>query len=174
MGVDIAALVGGAVGGAAVQSVLGPLFGQIHERRELRAKVLDSIAEVERERWASSDDRSGFRAAIIGLRSNALVAGVSRTLLDTYILAAAAAYGESLRGWERSGDPEAGGISVPLADYVKRCADALTWQIWHPRWSVARRPITIRRLRAAKADATTHNHRGEERPVDWDHVWVPG
>jgi hypothetical protein len=166
--------VGGAVGGAAVQSVLGPLFGQVHERRELRAKVLDSIAEVERERWASSDDRSGFRAAIIGLRSNALVAGVSRTLLDTYVLAAAAAYGESLRGWERSGDPDAGGISVPLADYVKHCADALTWQIWHPRWAFARRPLTLQSLRKAKGLATAHTFQGEERPVDWDRVWVPG
>lgn len=174
MGVDLTALVGGAVGGAAVQSVLGPLFGQVHERRELRAKVLDSIAEVERKRWAASEDRSGFHAAIVGLRSNALVAGVNRTLLDIYVLAAAAAYGKSLIAWEISGDPEAGGISIPLANYVKECAAALTWQVWHPRWSFARRPITIRQLRKAKADAMTHNHRGEEQPVDWDRVWVPG
>lgn len=175
MGVDITALVGGAVGGAAIQSVLGPLFGQIHERRELRAKVLDSIAEVERERWASSDDRSGFRAAIVRLRSNALVAGVNRTLLDAYVLAAAASYGQSLADWEVSGDSEGGGsISVPLSKYTKECAAALSFQVWHPRWSFARRPITIRRLRALKGCAIRHTHRGDDEPVDWDRVWVPG
>jgi hypothetical protein len=175
VGVEITALVGGAVGGAAVQSVLGPLFGQIHERRELRAKALDSVAEVERERWASSDDRSAFRSAIVRLRSNALVAGVNRTLLDMYVLAAAAAYGQSLADWEMSGDSETGGsISIPLASYAKECAAALSFQVWHPRWSFARRPITIRRLRTEKAHAIIHTHRGEDQPVDWDRVWVPG
>jgi hypothetical protein len=175
VGVDITALVGGAVGGAAVQSVLGPLFGQVHERRELRAKVLDSIAEVERERWASSDDRSGFRSAIVRLRSNALVAGVNRTLLDAYVLAAAAAYGQSLADWEISGDSEVGGsISIPLSSYAKKCAAALSFQVWHPRWAFVRRSLTLQSLQKAKGLATIHTVRGEEQPVDWDRVWVPG
>jgi len=57
--------------------VLGPIFGQVHYRRELRAKVLDGLATVERERWASSEDRSAFRAAIVQLRGAGLVLRVA-------------------------------------------------------------------------------------------------
>jgi hypothetical protein len=170
--VDVTALVGGAVGGAAIQTIFGPLFGQVHYRRELRAKVLNALAEVERERWASSEDRSGFRAAIGQLRSTALVAGVNRELVDSYALAAAASYGHSLRDWERHGNPDGGGISMPLSHYVTQCAEALTFYVWHPRWAGAIRRLTMRRLQKARAK-TSEEMKDQNEPIHWDSVWLP-
>jgi hypothetical protein len=172
--VDVTTLVGGAVGGAAAQSVLGPIFGQVHYRRELRAKVLDGLATVERERWASSEDRSAFRAAIVQLRGAGLVAGLDRELLDAYVVAAAACFGRSLRSWEESGgDPEGGTISMPLSYYVRDCAEAVRAYVWHPRWAATIRRITRRRLRTKKSE-TTAAAEADEQPIRWDSVWLPG
>lgn len=148
--VDVTALVGGAVGGAAIQSVLGSLFGQVHERREFRARTLNSVAAVERERWASGQDREPFRAAISDLRSRGLVAGTNRELLDAYVLGAAACFGTSLTNWERSGgDPEGGSIGIPLSEYVVACREALIFSLWHPRWALVIR-FAVRKILAVR------------------------
>lgn len=174
MAVDVTALVGGAVGGAAIQSVLGPLFGQIHERRELRAHVLASLAEVERVRWADSEDRMPFRTAVGSLRADALVAGVNRELAEAYVQAAAACYGRSLRNWEMSGgEPESGTISMPLSNYIGACAKALTFYLWHPRWARVIVPLTKRRLKKQKETATRESA-AQKEPIRWDSVWIPG
>jgi hypothetical protein len=172
--VDVTTLVGGAVGGAAAQSVLGPIFGQVHYRRELRAKVLDGLATVERERWAASDDRSAFRGAIVQLRGAGLVAGLDRELLDMYVMAAAACYGKSLRRWEESGgDPEGGTISMALSYYVRDCAEAVRSYVWHPRLGAMVRPFTRRQLQVKKVE-TTEAAEASNEPIRWDSVWLPG
>lgn len=47
MGIDATSLIGGALGGAALQSVLEPLIGQRHLRRDLRANVLQAVTKVQ-------------------------------------------------------------------------------------------------------------------------------
>jgi hypothetical protein len=173
MSVDVVTLVGGAIGGAAVSSVLGPLFGQVHQRRELRGRALASLADVERERWAENEDRAPFRSAVTGLRANALVAGVSRYLIDTYLEAAAAGYSMSLRNWEMSGgDPEGGSITVPLSVYVGECRAALNQSLWHPTWSrVIRWRIRLRLLHFKSLATAESVH---DSPIQWDQIWLPG
>lgn len=92
--------------------------------------------------------------------------------MDFYALAAAASYGRSLQDWESHGDPDGGGISMPLSDYVTQCAEALTFYIWHPRWAGAIRPLTMRRLQAAKTK-TTEALEAQEETIHWDRVWLP-
>lgn len=174
MGVDVTALVGGAVGGAAIQSVLGPLFGQVHERREYRAKALASVAAVERERWAESEDREPFRSAIGDLRSSGLVAGVNRDLLDTYVLAAAACFGTSLTSWERSGGaPESASIGIPLSEYVMACREALIFSLWHPRWAFVIR-FPVRKLLSVRKTRLTRQAEQNKEAIDWNRIWLPG
>jgi hypothetical protein len=168
----MATLAGGAVGGAAIQSVLGPLFGQVHERRELRSKMLDALAAVEQDRWASSEDRTAFRTGVVRLRSTALMAGVSRDLVDIYVLSAAACYNRSLRSWEESGgDPEGGSIPIPLSDYVRHCGEALRSYAWHSHVRRLMLPYTKYQLRTFKAKLDEELAR---EPIPWDNVWLPG
>jgi hypothetical protein len=47
MGIDATALIGGVLGGAALQSVMEPLLGQRHLRRDLRANVLKAVTGVQ-------------------------------------------------------------------------------------------------------------------------------
>jgi hypothetical protein len=135
---------------------------------------LASLADVERERWAESSDRAPFRSAVTGLRANALVAGVSRYLIDTYLEAAAASYSMSLRNWETSGeDPEGGSITVALSVYVGECRAALNKSLWHPTWSRAIRWRIRLRLSHFKVLATTHSE-SDGSPIQWDQIWLPG
>jgi hypothetical protein len=132
--IDAVGLLGGALGGALVSSVLGPAIAQRRERRDLRADVLRRLAEVERARWApvSADE---FRAAVVGLRAAGLVAGVNRQALDRYIFLAAVAWRESDRTWEERGaDPETGGgyIEAAFAALVRHIAEVLADHLWHP------------------------------------------
>ncbi len=92
--------------------------------------------------------------------------------MDSYALAAAAGYGHSLRDWERHGDPDGGGISMPLSRYVTQCAEALTSYVWHPRWAGAIRRLTMRRLQKAKTQ-TSEEMEAQDEPIHWDSVWLP-
>jgi hypothetical protein len=82
---DSAAVVAGAISGAAVSAIVGPWIAGRHSRRDLRAAVLRSISDVERVRW-SSDDYEPFRSAVISCRAAALVTGVNRETTDRYLL----------------------------------------------------------------------------------------
>ena len=134
MGVDLTALVGGAVGGAAIQTALGPLFGQVHERRSFRADVLASIAVVENERWATSDAPDGLRDAVVSLRATTLVAGLDKRVVDFYALVAGAGWQVSHAGWEVYPDEEGAGIPAELADLISEAAAVLAAYAWRPYW----------------------------------------
>jgi hypothetical protein len=145
---DTTALVTGAVGGAAVQSVLGPLISQRHERRDLRAAVIRGISEVEIGRWASSErPYQEFLTALAAVRAAALVASIPRELADRYVRFAFVARRTSDISWEEyAQDPETGGgIPVALSALVTTAADLLMEYAWHP----------YRRRLRLKADATT-------------------
>jgi hypothetical protein len=168
MAVDAATLAGGALGGAVAQSVLGPLFSQRNERRELRAKVLHKIAEVENVRWVPAD-RDAFLKAAHELRSLALVAGLNRKPVEFYVVVAAAAREKSEWSLEMAGgDIDAGGgIDTSLADLTSEAAAYLTDCVWHPN---LQRPVTrlrLRRLRKKQEEVTTELDRPHER-IHWD------
>lgn len=168
MAVDVAALAGGAVGGAVVQSVLGPLFGQRHERRELRAKVLRKIAEIEDTRWVPAK-KEVFLETANELSSLALVAGINRRAVELYLVLAAAAREKSEESLERAGgDLEAGGgVRLSLSELVRDAATFVTDCVWHPH---LQRPITklrLRRLEVKKREVTTEMDKPYER-IHWN------
>lgn len=133
MAVDITALVGGAVGGVAIQTVLGPLFGQIHERRSFRADVLAKLSVVQNERWAHSDTPDMLRDAATSLRAASLVAGLDKRAVDFYVLTAGAGWQVSHQGWQRlPGDEEAAGIPAKLGNLISESAAVLAAYTWRP------------------------------------------
>src|SRR5690242_14397329 len=109
MAIDATTLVGGALGGAVVSSVVGPSIAQRHERRDLRAKVLRSLAEVERRRWAPGTAWGELRDAAVGLQADALVAGINRQLVDRYVELASVGHRTSQHSWDATPDPDFGG-----------------------------------------------------------------
>jgi hypothetical protein len=132
LSVEVGQLVAGAFGGAVVSSVLGPLIAQRRERRDVRADVLRALGAVERTRWAPVE-REDFRAAIIGLRVAALVAGANREAVETYARLAQYAQRMSEDSWKVVADPEfGGGIPGTLGDLTRSAASLLVDNLWHP------------------------------------------
>lgn len=172
MAIDAATLVGGALGGAVVQSVLTPLIGQRHERRDLRAGVVRSLAELQRTRWAPHS-KEKFRRAVTDLRTAALVAGVNRALIEEYISFACAGRALSERSFEENPDPEfGGGIDVGMADLIADAAAAVLDFTWHPWLKRATTRLVRARLARQKA-AVTQELKDDGTPLNWDSVWIP-
>lgn len=147
MSFEVVQLVGGAFGGALASSVLGPWISQRRERRDVRADVLRAVGEVERSRWAPVQ-REDFRAAIINLRATALVAGTNREAVESYARLAQYAQRMSEESWSVTGDPEAGGGSIPgsLGEPTRQSAALLADIVWHPyrkRRSVGRALVKL-------------------------------
>ena len=167
---DLAQFVGGALGGAVVSAIVGPLIAQRHERRDLRASVLRAISQVERTRWApiSWED---FREAVVALRAAALVAGANREIVDYFLFLAQVAQEASSNNFEPSDDPiYTGGISTVLADLVRDAAENLVDHLWHPvrkRRSVGKALAGLqRREEALRAHEGSH----DERDFPWSTV----
>jgi hypothetical protein len=135
--IEAAELIGGALGGALVTSVLQPLISQRTDRRNRRATVLDQLATVEEARWASQElssdvARSRFETAVRNLRAAALVAGARRSVVDRYIILAAVAMQAAEQSLEESGGAEAAGIPSGLAELVRNAARIVVDNQWHP------------------------------------------
>jgi hypothetical protein len=166
MVVDVGQLVGGALGGALASSILGPLFSQRSERRNLRADVLRAVGEVERRRW-TPEDRVAFRAAVDSCRAAALVAAVNRDIVDRYL--GYAEVGRRTSEWTAEHMPdEDGGGSIPseLGDLIRITADVLVDHVWHPhrsRWSIGR---NLRKIHKREENVRTSLREQRER-VDW-------
>jgi hypothetical protein len=167
MAVDATQIVGGAIGGALITSVLGPIISQRGARRDVRADVLRRIADVESTRWAETG-RDEFRAATVHLRAAGLVADANRSLVDRYLYLAQVArrQAEKMRGQLGREEAEAIGSSIPvrLHELVRDAAELLTEHLWHPyrkRWSVSRQLRTIEDRERALRDSK------EGRTFDW-------
>jgi len=166
--VDSAAVVAGAISGAAVSAIVGPWIAGRHSRRDLRATVLRSIAEVERTRW-SSDDYGPFRNAIVSCRAAALVAGLNREPTDRYLLYAQICREANETDAEMNPDRDPGGIPLDLLNLTRASADTLVNQLWHPYRSrlLARRDR--RRILAFEAEVKTDHE--DDHPaiaLRWD------
>jgi hypothetical protein len=173
MAIDAAALVGGALGGAVVQSVLGPLVGQRHERRDLRGKVLHQLAAVENGRWAPRDGDE-FRQAIVGLRTSALVAGLSRALIEFYVTVATAARMKSQQSWDEDPDPEyGGGIPIALSELTREAAETVASYAWHPYWHRFGQWRSMRRLNREKTRVAQELEKNPRARIDWEQVRPP-
>ena len=176
MGIDATALVGGALGGAAVQSVLEPLVGQRHLRRDLRANVLQAVTDVEANRWAPYD-REQFRQAVAKLRSSVLVAGLPRRPAEFYLEVASAARMVSDRDWGETGggdeDFPGGAIPSSLSDLVQNAAAAVVAAAWHPFRSRPLARFRQHRLTAEKAAVTKELVEEPRTRIQWEHVWIP-
>jgi hypothetical protein len=172
MSIDAATLIGGALGGAVAQSVFTPLFGQRHERRDLRAGVIRSLAELQRTRWAPHS-KSKFRHAVTDLRTAALVAGGNRALIEEYISLACAGRTLSERSFDENPDPEfGGGIDIGMADLISEAAAAVMDFTWHPWLRRPTRRIVLAGLARRKA-AVARELEEDGTHLDWDSVWIP-
>jgi hypothetical protein len=148
MAVDATQIVGGAIGGALITSVLQPIISQRGARRDVRADVLRRVGDVESTRWAETG-WDEFRAATVHLRAAGLVAGANRSLVDRYLYLALVARRQAEKSWAqmlRELGPNAeelgSSIPIPLGELVRDAATLLTESLWHPyrdHWSVRRR-----------------------------------
>lgn len=170
MSVDVTALVGGAVGGAAIQAVLGPLFGQVHERRAFRADVLAKISVVESERWAHSETPDKLRDAATALRAASLVAGLDRRAVDFYVRTAGAGWQVGHRSFSPD-EEESGAIPVALGALISESAAVLATYAWRPYWRRLFLRRDLRRLDRLKA-AVTEDLEGSDGAVNWDRIWA--
>lgn len=128
----LTAVLSGAVGGALIQSIVGPMVSQARDRKSARAKVLEHIAEVENLRWAPSD-AAEFKRAVLAVRASALVASAPYRLVNGYLMFAQIAHAVSDLDFEESGGhPESGGIPVPIADLASQSCKFLVAQLWYP------------------------------------------
>jgi hypothetical protein len=176
MGIDATALISGALGGAALQSVLEPLLGQRHLRRDLRANVLKAVTRVEYARWAPRS-RDDFRQSVADLRAQVLVAGLPRRPAEVYIEAVAAARTLSDRDWDESGggDSEVPGGLIPteMGDYVAACATNLVATAWHPHRTKFSVWLRLRKLGRHKEELTEELADEPRSTIDWGSVWIP-
>lgn len=165
MAVGVAELVGGALGGAIVTSVITPLLAQRIDRRQHRASALSALGLVEQSRWGD-EDFDGFREAVRKLRTTALVAGADRTLVDRYLHYAQVARQMSDWNVEKAhGYPEAAGIASGLADLVQTAAEALVDHLWHPWRSRIFRARTVRHLDRAVDRVKREDEERNKRPT---------
>jgi hypothetical protein len=170
MPVDLAQLVGGALGGAIASSVLGPWIAQGRDRRDLRANVLQQLALVEERRWASpTQPWDPFRDAAQALRAAALVSRAPRELVDLYLRLATVARVASERSLQEVPPHEGGGaINSDLNELVQDAAAYLTDHLWTP---VRRRHTLSRNLAAIRTDEQAlrdAERRGDYDSNDWD------
>lgn len=153
MTIEASTLVGGALGGAVVQSVLGALVGQRHERRNMRAEVLRRIGELEQARWMDENGPSwqDYRSADNAVRAAGLVASAPRELIDVYLRFARAGRLMSERHWKMDPDPEFGGsVPGPLGDLITDAAERLVSHVWYPHRRRLRLRHDLKSLEAQK------------------------
>lgn len=166
LAIDLADLAGGALSGALVTSVLGPIVAQRRERRDTRADVLRAISTLETTRWAPRE-WDDFRKGVSTLWAAALVANAPRALVAEYIQLAYVARRASERSWEELPDEEhSGGIPGDLASLTRDAAATVIDHIWHPHH---RRLLTRRDLKrlATKTKVVKQKLREDGQPVDW-------
>jgi hypothetical protein len=142
--IDAETLIGGALGGAIVQSIVGPLVMNGSARRDIRATVLRRIGEVERRRWAPGSWDALLESAA-ALSAEALVAGMPRDLVDVYVAAARASFltGEQMM---EDQDEDRGCIPPDLAHVCRRSADLVIRAAWHPKRTRITRRHALSRL----------------------------
>lgn len=175
MGLDATSLVGGALGGAALQSVLDPLLGQRHLRRDLRANVVRATAQVEERRWATASQDS-FGDAVVELRTAVLVAGLQREPMEAYveIAAGARALAERTAILDDSEPALRGGlIPTEMGDLARNAATLLVSIAWHPYRT---RPLChsrLAKLESEKGLVTDGLNENRETSLDWNLVWMP-
>jgi len=169
MAVGVAELVGGALGGAIVTSVITPLLAQRIDRRQHRASALSALGLIEQSRWGDEDFRA-FREAVRKLRTTALVAGADRTLVDRYLLYAQVARQTSDWNVEiADGYPEAAGIPTSLANLVRAAAEALVDHLWHPWRTRIFRAHIVRQLdRAVDRIKRADEERNMAPTIAWE------
>jgi hypothetical protein len=170
--VDVTALVGGAVGGAAIQSVLNPLFGQVHERRAFRADVLAKLAIVENKRWATAEKPDQLREAVASLRAASLVAGLDKRVVDFHVLTAGAGWQVSFRSWQEWPDEDGGSVPSTLGTLISDSAAVLAAYAWRPYWRRAFLRRDLARLEKQKTKVTAELKDMSGAAVDWGQIWA--
>ena len=148
-----------------ISGVAGPLLLQTNERRTSRAKVRESLAEVELLRWHDTSIEE-FRKAIARLEANALVANTNRDLTNFYVLLSKICKQNSDTDAENSPYDYMGMIPSELNDLTKDCAEFLSDSLWKPfttRFS--------RNSRLKKIKLRTLKIKNELKETERDIVW---
>lgn len=159
------------VGALGLGSVLGQYLASSKDRREVRARVLSAIAEVEESRWVGEGTATSaqFQAALRNLQAAALVARLPRHAVREYAVLAQAARWLSQEEWDRLGDPEiGGGIDARLSDATREAAKAVaelvwSWKATHKwRWRRSKRRIKqdLAKLQSDDANRSIERSRG--------------
>jgi hypothetical protein len=133
------------VASGVIGSVITTYGSQARERRDARKEVLARLAEADRTAGQVAVDRAAVLDAGRAVGTAALLAGVPRHLIDTYLLAYDAVRDDRLKwGTPRitSNDPMSVGIHL-----YREATELLTVVLWHPLLTLPVRRYRSRRIR---------------------------
>lgn len=132
--IDIATAAVSVISSLGIGTVMGQWVAGGKERREVRARALAALAEVESARWANlSESPEAFTSAVRDLQTAMLVARLPREPTRAYIALATVGRWKSVESFERNPDAEhGGGINSKLADTVRDAAQLMSDVIWTP------------------------------------------
>lgn len=122
------------LGALGLGSALGQYLVSSKDRREARARVLSTLAEVEQSRWVGPDKTASFaefQTALRNFQTAALIARLPRSAVWEYGSLAQSARWLSQEEWDRTGDPETGGgIDAYLGDAIREAARTIAELAW--------------------------------------------
>lgn len=148
--VDAANLIVSILGGSAAGSAATLAAAARKDSRSARSEFLSPLTGVERARWEVTGDGAwlNFREACHRLESAAIVSGVSREAVETYLAYAHRCYRYVQREMERGNyDEEIGpGLAMPLYDSVMAMVAVVRDFAWTPRRASRAAPTTIRQI----------------------------
>lgn len=128
----------GSLGAALIVAVVAPQVTHATERRAARGNVRERLADVEALRW-DDEPYVDFRKAIAAFEAAAIIAGVPRAVVRSYVKAAEAARQASQTYPE---GPDGEPITILLDDEVDARVhaelDRVSQVLWHPvlgRWA---------------------------------------
>ena len=113
-----------------ITSLVAPYINHASERRNNRAAVMQSIIQVEADRWAGRDGASfiEFQRSTVNLKATAMVAGgIDPRIVNEYIRVAKVARRASDNDVAKTDEDDvfAGGIASSLSDLVSDSAEDL-------------------------------------------------
>lgn len=120
---------------AGIGGVITQWLSRSGERRQARAAVRTALADVEDQRWARSTDEADgqrFIEALRGFTTAAMVAGLPRSLTESYAYVASASRAITKDRLERGNQPLH--IELRVSEHIEAHAELVAGYLWHPLW----------------------------------------
>ena len=146
-----------------------PLLTHEREKRVARSIVRQRLAEVEQARWADGGDETegNFDAALTRFEAEAVTAGITRSVVDLYVVLAEVSFCSSLNNVgtyeDMDGPRSVPFVPVDLAALVEAACELVVDEIWRPMRSTLTRRIRVAAIkRTAEALSNT-----SDAEFDW-------